>query len=69
MHIITLTKQQTKCSSVAAPQGDGAPDLDLLADVIFEHFSSRWGQDAPVSREEALLVASAYEARRIQRRR
>jgi len=43
-----------------------APDTDveMLADVICEHFSRRWGQDAPVSREEALLVAAAFETRR-----
>lgn len=58
------------CRAVAASQGDGAPDTDveMLADVIYAHFCSRWGQEVPVSREEALVVASEYNTRRSLKR-
>lgn len=31
--------------------------IELAADVIQKYFSNRWGQEAPVSRAEALLLA------------
>lgn len=30
MHIITLTKQMAKYSSSSAPQGDGAPEFEIV---------------------------------------
>ena len=30
MHIITMTKQHTNASSGPAPQGDGAPDVEIV---------------------------------------
>lgn len=39
LHIITLTKQGTMCSFVAAPEGDGAPDeLNLALAASRERF-------------------------------
>lgn len=42
----------------------GAPksSVELIASVIEEHFSSRWGRDASGSHAEHLLVAWARSA-------
>jgi hypothetical protein len=56
---ITLTEMMENLAH-AGRVASGAEDLteiELAADVIQKHFSNRWGQEAPLSRAEALLVA------------
>lgn len=40
---------------------DLAGQRGVIADVIEAHFTSRWGQTSPVTRAEALVVASALQ--------
>ena len=46
------------CIPEAAPQGDGAPDIDLATQrVIQNHFDNRWGQYPPLLEAEAAYLA------------
>lgn len=40
------------------PENDrAANELDAVAKAIFDHFSNRWGQGAPVTQSEAAFLA------------
>lgn len=54
---ITATEMGGYIAAAGAPQPGGA--AKIVADVIEGHFRDRWGHDAPVSRAEAELIASA----------
>ena len=60
-----MTKQHAIGTIGAVPvdsAGDGAPAnawfLQATQNVISDHFNTRWGQGAPVTPEEAKLVAN-----------
>lgn len=72
MGIITLTKQPQTLDSVSAADSSaaaGAPDQTMAAAAarcILEHFSTRWGQGAPVTVGEAKDLGELIATRQRQ---
>jgi hypothetical protein len=61
--IITLTKHMPDIAMASAPEGGaGAPEIELIAQRIKDHFDNRWGQYPPVLEAEAIFLAKVLRS-------